>query len=104
MEASRPWSFIALCYADRAYAGPRVAGATQIRVDLVGPKPGRRGFAVQPRRWVIERTFAWTGRCRRPARNHEATPSSAIAFFVLAAAAVLLRRLVKAASAAFSSR
>ena len=60
----RPRPFLALCYADRAYAGPRVAGATPIAVELVGPKPGQRGFAVQPRRWVIERTYAWTGRCR----------------------------------------
>jgi transposase len=41
---------------------------------------------------VIERTFAWIGRCRRLARDHEATSSSAIAFFVLAAATVLLRQ------------
>jgi transposase len=91
----RLWPFIALCYADRAYAGPRVAGATPVCVALVGSTPGQRGFAVQPRRWVIERTFAWTGRCRRLARDQEATPSSAIAFFVLAAATVLLRRLAK---------
>lgn len=92
----RPWPFIALCYADRAYAGPRVAEATPITVELVGPKPGQRGFAVQPRRWAMERSFAWAGRCRRLARDHEATTSSAVAFFVLAAAAVLLRRLSKA--------
>jgi transposase len=91
----RPWPFVALCYADRAYAGPRVAHATPVRVELVGPTPGQRGFAVQPRRWAVERTFAWTGRCRRLARDHEATPSSAIAFFVLAAATVLLRRLAR---------
>ena len=76
--------------------GSRVANATPIIVELVGPKPGQRGFAVQPRRWVIERTFGWVGRCRRLARDHEATPSSAIAFFVLAAANILLRRMAKA--------
>ena len=91
----RPWPFVALCWADRAYAGPRVAGAAPVRVELVGPRAGQRGFAVRPRRWVIERTFAWAGRCRRLARDHEATPSSAVAFFVLAAAAVLLRRLAR---------
>jgi len=90
----RPWPFVALCYADRAYAGPRVAGATQIRVELVGPKPGQRGFAVQPCRWVIERTFAWDRPVPPSARENEATPSSAAAYFVLAAATVLLRRLV----------
>jgi hypothetical protein len=57
----RPRPFVASCYADRVYAGPRVAGATQVRVELVGPKPGQRGFAVQPRRWVIERTFPGPG-------------------------------------------
>jgi putative transposase len=90
----RAWPFIALCYADRASAGVWVAQAAPVRVELVGPKPGQRGFAV-PRRWVIERTFACTGRCRRLARDHEATPSSAIAF-VLAAATILLGRLAKA--------
>nr|WP_270934378.1 transposase [Roseomonas sp. MO-31] len=81
-----PWPFIALCYADRAYAGVCVAHATPVRVELVGPTPEQRGFAVQPRRWVIERTFAWTARCRRLARDHEATPSSAIAFAVTVSA------------------
>ena len=73
-----------------------VANATPIIVELVSPKPDQRGFAVQPRRWVIERTFGWVGRCRRLARDHEATPNSAIAFFVLAAANILLRRMAKA--------
>lgn len=91
----RPWPFLALCYADRAYAGPRVATATPITVTLVGNPPGQRGFAVQPRRWVVERSFAWAGRCRRLARDHEATPSSALAFFVLANAMILVRRLAR---------
>ena len=91
----QPWPFLSLCYADRAYAGPRVADATPVTVRLVGSPPGQRGFAVQPRRWVIERTFEWTGRCRRLARDHEATPSSAVAFFTLAAAMVPVRRLAR---------
>lgn len=92
----RPWPFVARCFADRAYAGPRVAGATRVAVTLVRGAPGQRGFAVQPRRWVVERSFAWAGRCRRLARDHEATPSSALAFFVLANAMVLVRRLARA--------
>ncbi|TDH60415.1 hypothetical protein E2C06_22005 [Dankookia rubra] len=62
----------------------------------LGPNPGQRGFAVQPRRWVIERTFASTSRYRRLAHDHAATPSSPVAYFVLAAATVLLRQLAKA--------
>ena len=97
LQASRrPWPFVAQCWADRAYAGSRVAHATPITVEVVGPKPGQKGFAEQPRRWVIERSFGWAGRCRRLARDHEATPNSAIAFFVLAAANILLKRLAKA--------
>ena len=92
----RPWPFLALCFADRAYAGTRVATATPVAVQLVGRAPNAQGFAVQPARWVIERTFGWTGRCRRLARDHEATVSSAVAFFTLAAATVLLRRIARA--------
>lgn len=91
----RPWPFLARCFADQAYRGERVGRATTVIVEIVVPKQGQKGFAVQPRRWVIERTFGWLGRCRRLARDHEATPSSAIAFFVLAAAMILVRRLAK---------
>jgi transposase len=92
----RPWPFLVRCFADRAYTGERVAAATPIAVTVVGAPEGQKGFAVYPRRWVIERTFGWLGRCRRLARDHEATPSSAPAFLVLAAAMVLVRRLARA--------
>lgn len=91
----RPWPFLARCFADRAYAGVRLAEATPVAVTVVGAPPGQRGFAVQPRRWVVERTLGWTGRCRRLARDHEATASSAIAFLVLTAAMILVRRLAR---------
>jgi putative transposase len=91
----RPWPFLARCFSDRAYAGSHVAQASPVAVTIVGGAPGRKGFAVQPRRWVVERSFAWFGRCRRLARDHEATVSSAVAFFTLAAAMVLVRRLVR---------
>ncbi len=97
LKASRrPWPFLARCFADRAYAGERVGTATPVGILLVGAAPSQRGFAVQPRRWVVERTFGWLGRCRRLARDHEATPDSALAFVVLAAAMVLVRRLARA--------
>ena len=90
----RPWPFLVRCFADRAYTGERVATATPVAVTIVGAAENQKGFAVHPRRWVIERTFGWLGRCRRLARDHEATPSSALAFFVLAAM-VLVRRLAR---------
>lgn len=97
LKASRrPWPFLARCFADRAYTGERVGKATSVAVTIVGAAAEQKGFAVHPRRWAIERTFSWLGRCRRLARDHEATPSSAVAFLVLAAAMVLVRRLARA--------
>jgi transposase len=91
----RLWPFLARCFADRAYTGARIGGATPIRVQIVGAHPGQRSFTVQPRRWVIERTFGWLGRCCRLARDHEATPASALAFVLHAAAMILVRRLAR---------
>jgi transposase len=91
----RSWPFLARCFADRAYAGERVGSATPVTVTVVGASPDQKGFAVHPRRWTIERTFGWLGRCRRLVRDHEATPSSALAFVVLAAAMVLVTRLAR---------
>ena len=91
----RSWPFLARTFADRAYAGERVGQATSVKVTIVGAAQGQKGFAVQPRRWVIERTFGWLGRCRRLARDHEAKPSSALAFLMLAAAMILVRRLAR---------
>lgn len=97
LHASRDlWPFLAHCFADRAYQGERVASATTVTVEIVEPATGQKGFAVQPRRWVIERTFGWISRYRRLARDHEATPTSALTFFVLAAAMILVRHLAKA--------
>ena len=70
--------------------------ATTIAVEIVEPKEGQKGFAVRPTRWVIERSFGWIARCRRLARDYEASPSSALVFFVLAAAMILVRRMARA--------
>ena len=66
-------SLIAKVFADSGYAGKRVAGATAIAVEIVRKNPDQVGFAVQPRRWVVERFFAWIGRNRRLAKDFEAT-------------------------------
>jgi hypothetical protein len=47
--------FLAHCFADRAYRGERVGAATTITVKIVEPKEGQKGFAMQPRRWVVVR-------------------------------------------------
>jgi putative transposase len=42
-----------------------------VRLEIVRKAKGRRGFAVVPRRWIVERTFAWLGRYRRLKSDYE---------------------------------
>ena len=62
------------------YAGEKVTTATLIAVEIVRKNPDQIGFAVNPRRWVVERFFAKIGRNRRLAKDFEATIDSARAF------------------------
>jgi transposase len=83
-------------FADAGYAGERVAGATSVAFEIVRKAPDQIGFAVQPRRWVVERIFAWTGRnSRLAAKDFEATITSARAFLYAASVMLLVRRLAR---------
>ena len=67
--------------------------ARPIRLEVVertGP-----GFKLLKRRWVVERTFAWLGRCRRLSKDYEGTTSSSEAWVKLAMVHLMARRLVK---------
>jgi putative transposase len=57
-----------------------------------------RGFQVLPRRWVVERTFAWLGQARRLAKDYERLPETAVAMILWAMSRIMLRRLVSAVS------
>jgi transposase len=59
----------------------------------VKKQPDQVGFAVHPRRWVVERLFAWLGRNRRLAKDFEATIASATVFLYVASVLLLIRRL-----------
>jgi putative transposase len=82
--------------AHSGYAGEKVATATLIAVEIVRKKPDQIGFAVNPRRWVVERFFAWIGRNRRLAKDFEATTDTARAFLYAASVMLLLRWLARA--------
>ena len=71
----------------------KVTTATLIAVEIVRKNPDQVGFAVNPRRWVVERLFAWIGRNRRLAKDFEATIDSARAFLYAASVMLLVRRL-----------
>lgn len=55
-------------------------------------EPGRRGFAVLPKRWVVERTFAWQGRYRRHSKDYERRTDSSEAMIRVSAVHLMLRR------------
>ena len=57
------------------------------------PSPRPAGFRVLPRRWVVERTFAWLGRCRRLSKDYEALPATEEAWIDLAMIRLMARRL-----------
>ncbi len=54
---------------------------------------GRKGFVVLPKRWIVERTFAWISRCRRNARDYERKPENSEAIIQLTMIALMCRRL-----------
>jgi putative transposase len=84
-------------FADRVYRGPQLQGAIADcgpwTIEIVERPPGVKGFQLLPRRWVVERTFAWLGRSRRLAKDFEATIASATAWLLLANLRLLSRRL-----------
>lgn len=97
LRASRRiFPFIQRVFADSGYAGEQVARATLIAVEIVRKNPDQVGFAVNPRRWVVERFFAWIGRNRRLAKDFEATVDSARAFLYAASVMLLVRRIARA--------
>jgi transposase len=86
-------------FADRVYRGPQlqqaVADCGPWTIEIVERPPGVKGFQLLPRRWVVERSFAWLGRSRRLAKDFEATIASATAWLFVANLRLLSRRLAR---------
>jgi len=91
----RFFPFIERVFADSAYAGDKVANATRIAIEIVKKLADQIGFVILPRRWVVERFFAWINRNRRLAKDFEATIASATAFLYAASVMLLARRLAR---------
>ena len=91
----RSFPFVTKAFADQGYAGERPATATSVTVEIVKKPPDQVGFAVHPRRWVVERFFAWISRNRRLWKDPEATLASAKAFLYAASVMILIRRLAR---------
>lgn len=87
---------VELAYVDQGYTGtePAQAAAAQgIHLDVVKLSDAKRGFVLLPRRWVVERSFAWTARFRRLSRDYERLPKTLAALHFLAFACLMLHQL-----------
>jgi transposase len=94
--------FLAKLFADGGYQGPvfnRTAAQAlpDLSVEIVKRSDSVKGFEVLPKRWVVERSFAWFGRCRRLAKDFENFNRTALAFLRLASIRLMLRRVCKTA-------
>jgi transposase len=93
-----PW--LRHIFADGGYAGPKLeaalAGFGSWTLEIVKRSDTAKGFVLLPRRWVVERTFAWLGRCRRLAKDFETLIASAEAWIMIASLRLMTRRLARA--------
>ena len=92
----KSYPFVEKAFADCAYSGDKLQNASAINIEIVRKPPDQVGFAVHPRRWVVERFFAWISRNRRLWKDPEATIASATAFLYAASVMILIRRLGRA--------
>jgi transposase len=94
---SYPW--LRHIFADGGYSGQKLkdqlAKLGRWTIEIVKRSDFAKGFELLPRRWVIERTFAWLGRCRRLAKDFEQSIESAEAWITLAHIRLLTRRLAR---------
>jgi len=85
-----------LVWADGGYRGDLLAWVEETfgwKLEIVEKSKDHKGFQVLPKRWIVERTFAWLIRQRRLARDYERLPETSEAFIYIAMIRLMLRRL-----------
>lgn len=92
------YPFLLKRYADGGYQGAGFQRAlrtvlSRVNVEIVKRSDQAHCFIVLPKRWIVERTFAWLGRCRRLAKDWECFNRKALAFLKLASIRLMLRKL-----------
>ena len=91
---------VEVAFVDQGYTGEAAAmdaAAHGIRLEVVKLDEAKRGFVLLPRRWVIERSFAWAARFRRLARDYERLPETVAGLHFVAFACLMLHRLLTVA-------
>jgi transposase len=93
-----PW--LRHVFADGGYAGDKLKGALEglgnWTIEIVKRSDASNGFVLLPRRWVVERTFAWLNRNRRLAKDVERTIESSVTWLYIASVKLMSRRLAAA--------
>ncbi|WP_263359539.1 IS5 family transposase [Acidicapsa ligni] len=87
---------VELAFVDQGYTGPNATEAAQqygLRLEVVKHPMAKWGFVLPPRRWVVERSFAWAARFRRLARDYERLDTTLKVLHLLAFPALMLRNL-----------
>jgi transposase len=98
-EARRVFVFLERLIGDGGYAGARTRAAAKragkVELQIVRRSDAAKGFVVLPKRWIVERTFGWLGRCRRLAKDFENLTRTQLAFVKLAMIRLMARRIAK---------
>ncbi|MGQ5718425.1 IS5 family transposase [Pseudochrobactrum asaccharolyticum] len=94
------WPWLRHIFTDGGYTGPKLRGRLEkvgkFTLEIIKRSDQAEGFEVLPCRWVVERTLAWLGRCRRLAKDFEKTIASAEAWLYIANIRLLTRRIARA--------
>lgn len=88
---------VEVAFVDQGYTGEQAemdAAAQGVRLEVVTLPEAKRGFVLLPRRWVVERSFAWMAKFRRLARDYERLPETVAALHFVAFACLMLHRVV----------
>jgi transposase len=88
---------VTLAYVDQGYTGQAAAEAAAtegIKLEVVKLPEAKRGFVLLPRRWVVERSFAWATRCRRLVKDYERYAETLAGFHVIAFVGYMLKHAV----------
>src|SRR5205085_1179569 len=91
---------VEVAFVDQGYTGNQPAQAAAeygIRLEVVKLPDAKKGFVLLPRRWVVERSFAWTARFRRLARDYERLPATLAGLHFVAFAMLMAARFVQLA-------
>jgi transposase len=87
---------VAVAFVDQGYTGDQpaqAAAAHGLHLGVVKLPEAKHGFVLLPRRWVVERSFAWAARFRRLARDYERLPATLAGFHLLVFAILMLTRV-----------